>query len=60
MASHLSVPIEEIDADLLKEKMEFSKPILSVLREMMDLSVIMNPLFALICISNVFGMYNIF
>ena len=55
LASHLSVPLEEIeDPQMLEEKLK-ENPISSVLKEMMDLKILLNPLFALICISNIFG-----
>ena len=56
--SHLSVPSEEIeDLEMLKEKLEITNPILSVIKEMMNVKILLNPLFALICISNIFGKY---
>ena len=56
MATHLSVPSEEIeDLEMLKEKLEITNPIWSVFKEMMNLNILLNPLFALICICNVFG-----
>ena len=56
MACHLSIPSEEIlDPELLKEKIETTNPIMNVLKEMLDFDIMLNPLFALICISNIFG-----
>ena len=56
MATHLSVPSEEIeDLEMLKEKLEITNPIWSVFKEMMNLNILLNPLFALICICNIFG-----
>ena len=56
MATHLSVPSEEIeDLEMLKEKLEITNPIWSVFKEMMNLNILLNPLFTLICICNVFG-----
>lgn len=56
VACHLSIPSEEIlDPELLKEKIETTNPIMNVLKEMLDFDIMLNPLFALICISNIFG-----
>ena len=59
VASHLCVADDDIlDPDILKEKSESDNPILSVLREMMDFEIMLNPLFVLICISNILGERN--
>ncbi len=56
VASHLSIPVEEIvDPQMIKDKIEASNPVLSVLKEMLNFEIMLNPLFVLICISNVFG-----
>ena len=59
VACHLSIPSEEIlDPELLKEKIETTNPIMNVLKEMLDFDIMLNPLFALICISNIFGEFS--
>ena len=61
VACHLSIPSEEIlDPELLKEKIETTNPIMNVLKEMLDFDIMLNPLFALICISNIFGEFEHF
>ena len=56
VASHLSIPSSEIkDPSLLQEKIDALNPIWSVFKEMLDFDVMVNPLFALICVSNIFG-----
>ncbi len=61
VASHLSIPKDEIgDPSLIDEKIQNSKPIMSVLREMMDCGVMLDPLFALICVSNVLGFLAVY
>jgi len=56
VASHLSIPSSEIkDPSLLREKIDALNPIWSVFKEMLDFDIMFNPLFALICISNIFG-----
>ena len=61
VACHLSIPSEEIlDPELLKEKIETTNPIMNVLKEMLDFDIMLNPLFALICISNIFGEFDVF
>ena len=39
----------------MTEKRNITKPLLTVLQEMMDFSVLANPLFLLVCVSNVLG-----
>ena len=56
VASHLCMADNDIiDPELLKEKSQSDNPILSVLKEMMDFEIMLNPLFVLICISNILG-----
>ena len=56
VASHLCVADDDVmDPDILKEKSQSDNPILSVLKEMMDFEIMLNPLFVLICISNILG-----
>lgn len=60
VASHLSIPAKEIgDPQMVKEKIESSNPVMSVLKEMLDFEIMLNPLFVLVCISNIFGTKNI-
>lgn len=56
VASHLDIPEEEINnPEMIKAKLEISNPVSSVLKEMMDFEIMLNPLFVLICISNILG-----
>ena len=56
VASHLFVEDNNIlDPDMLREKSESDNPIMSVLKEMVDFEIMLNPLFVLICISNILG-----
>ena len=56
VASHLFVADNDIlDPDMLREKSESDNPIMSVLKEMVDFEIMLNPLFVLICISNILG-----
>ena len=60
MASHLFVADNDIlDPDMLREKSESDNPIMSVLKEMVDFEIMLNPLFVLICISNILGKIEI-
>ena len=60
VASHLFVADNDIlDPDMLREKSESDNPIMSVLKEMVDFEIMLNPLFVLICISNILGKIRI-
>ena len=60
VASHLFVADNDIlDPDMLREKSESDNPIMSVLKEMVDFEIMLNPLFVLICISNILGKIKI-
>ena len=60
VASHLFVEDNNIlDPDMLREKSESDNPIMSVLKEMVDFEIMLNPLFVLICISNILGKIEI-
>ena len=45
---------------MLREKSESDNPIMSVLKEMVDFEIMLNPLFVLICISNILGKIDLF
>ena len=61
MASHLFVADNDIlDPDMLREKSESDNPIMSVLKEMVDFEIMLNPLFVLICISNILGFLAVY
>ena len=45
---------------MLREKSESDNPIMSVLKEMVDFEIMLNPLFVLICISNILGFLAVY
>ena len=64
MASHLSLPMSERKAssvipDELLEP-EGAQPIWNALKEMVNLTLLVNPIFLLVGISNVFGMLGFY
>ena len=55
MASHLDIAVKDIDDEFLNDKLKITKPLWTTLKEMIDVSYLANPLYLLVCISNILG-----
>merc|ERR1719468_1373633 len=60
VATHLSVPNEETEELEAFSENYKCNPIMSVLKEMIDFEIMLNPLFVLICVSNIFGFLAVY